>query len=321
MRNELAGLFCILLLAQGCTTTTGPNPQKSAELQRSIEQIAHDAQGRVGAAVRLLENGQTVTVAGDEHFPMQSVYKMPIAMAVLHDVDAGLLRIDQTISIDQEQLAAGMLYSPIREKFPGGVKLTIHELLRYAVSESDNVASDVLMRLAGGPARITAYLRSLGIDEVVIVTTERDMAADATAQYRNWATPRGALKMLETFHAGAGLSSQSRTILMDALTETSTGPRRIKGLLPPGTIVAHKTGTSGTVAGARRPPTTSASSRFRMAGMSQSLCSSAIPQPTWMAANRRLPESPARPTITSVHNHVRTTSLLPVPLCARSSGT
>ena len=197
----------------------------------------------------MLETDETVVVAGDDRFPMQSVYKMPIAMAVLHDVDAGLLRIDQAIDIDQEQLAAGMLYSPIRDKFPGGVNLTIGELLRYAVSESDNVASDVLMRLAGGPARITTYLRSVGIDAVAVVNTEREMAADSTAQYRNWATPRGALKMLKVFHTGAGLSSQSQKLLRDAMTQTSTGPRRIKGLLPPGTLVAHKTGTSGTVAG------------------------------------------------------------------------
>ena len=249
MRVSVAAMACLSLLAQGCATAAGSDPQKSAELQRSIEHIAHDAHGRVGVAVRELETGETVTVAGDERFPMQSVYKMPIALAVLHDVDVGLLKIDQSIDINQARLADGMMYSPIREKFPGGAKLTIGELLGYAVSQSDKVASDVLMGLAGGPHRISAYLRDLGTDEVRVVNTEREMAADGNAQYQNWATPRGALTMLAKLHAGAGLSSQSQKLLRGALIDTSTGPRRIKGLLPPETVVAHKTGTSGVAAG------------------------------------------------------------------------
>jgi len=248
-RKDFAILVCMLLIAQGCNTNPRPTPQEFAGLQRLIEHFAHDAQGRVGVAASVIETGQTVTVAGDERFPMQSVYKLPIAVAVLHDVDAGRLQMDQVISIDQGRLADGRLYSPIRSRFPGGAQLTIRELLRYAICESDNVASDTLMRLAGGPARITAYLQSIGINAVVVASTERDMAADADAQYRNWATPRGALKMLTTFHAGAGLSSPSRRSLRDALIQSVTGPHRIKGLLPPGTVVAHKTGTSETVAG------------------------------------------------------------------------
>ena len=249
IRIHLPALVCASLLTQGCATTPQADLRSSTALQRSIEQIALGAQGRIGVAAGLLEGGEIVAVAGDERFPMQSVYKLPIALAVLHDVDAGRLKIDQPIDIDQARLAAGMMYSPIREKFPGGARLTIGELLRYAVSQSDNVASDVLMGLAGGADRVSACLLSLGIDEVRVVNTEREMAADGNAQYHNWATPRGALKMLAKLHAGAGLSSQSHSVLMAALTETTTGPRRIKGLLPPGTVVAHKTGTSGTVAG------------------------------------------------------------------------
>lgn len=249
IRKDLAALFCVALFAQGCVTASRSSPTGLAGLPPSIEQLAHDAQGRVGAAACVLETGETVVVAGDERFPMQSVYKMPIAMAVLHEVDTHRLSIDQVIEVGKEQLAPESLYSPIRTKFPRGTKLTIRELIGYAVSESDNVASDLLMDLAGGPAQVTSYLRGLGIDDVTVATTERQMDADASTQYRSWATPRGALKLLSIFHAGAGLSAQSQAVLREAMVQTATGPRRIKGMLPPGTVVAHKTGTSGTAAG------------------------------------------------------------------------
>jgi beta-lactamase class A len=246
MRLNSAALVCLLLMSQGCTRVSPTPAQKLAEMHQSMERIAQSVPGRVGAAVRLLETSETVTITGDERFPMQSVYKMPIAMAVLHDVDVGRLQIDASITVDQSLLHPESLYSPIRDKFPNGTRLTVRELIRYAVSESDNVACDILLDLAGGPERVTAYLRSLGLHEVAVAATEREMGVDNAVQYRNWATPRGAVEILAVFHRGAGLSVQSRAILTEAMTATVTGPRRIKGLLPPDTPVAHKTGTSDT---------------------------------------------------------------------------
>jgi len=247
-RSTLA-IFCLALACQGCSHVAEGDSPRLAGMRQAIRQIAGQADGRVGAAVCLIETGQVFAVAGDERFPMQSVYKLPIAMAVLHDVDAGGLRIDQVVDVTRGELQPTSLYSPIREKFPGGVRLTVRQLIGYAVSESDSVASDILLRLAGGPGRVTAFLRSLGLDEVAVATTERQMDADPDVQHRNWATPRGAVSMLAVFHNGAGLSPASQAVLRDTLVSTVTGPGRIRGLLPPNTVVAHKTGTSGTAAG------------------------------------------------------------------------
>ncbi|MFA5863402.1 MAG: class A beta-lactamase [Phycisphaerae bacterium] len=249
LHNRTAIIFCLLLFFGGCTAVSRSDSQKLVKLQRNIEQFSCRAEGRVGVAICLLETYETIDIAGDERFPMQSVYKMPIAMAVLHNVDVGCLHLDECIEVGREELAAGSLYSPIRDKFPSGTKLTVRQLIHYAVSESDNVACDILLHLAGGPQCVTDYLRGLGLDEVMVATTEREMTANNALQYRNWATPRGALKMLAVFHAGAGLSPQSHAVLNEALAGVVTGPRRIKGLLPPGTTVVHKTGTSGTMAG------------------------------------------------------------------------
>jgi len=134
-----------------------------------IEQMAQAAQGRVGVAVTVIETGASVAVRGDERFPMQSVYKLPIGMAVLHHVDQGVLQLVQQVWVECTDFMARGQHSPIRDQYPHGVALRVRDLLRFMVSESDGTACDVLLRLLGGPARVTAYVRALGIHDIRVV--------------------------------------------------------------------------------------------------------------------------------------------------------
>jgi len=178
---------------------------------------------------------------------MQSVYKLPIGMAVLQRVDEGTLKLEQLIQVTTNDFVTNMQHSPIRDAHPLGAELSVSNLLRQMVSESDGTACDVLLRLLGGPASVGGSLRKLGLTNVVVATAEKEMGQDELVQYRNWAAPEGLTRLLRMLHEGPGLSVPSRELLLRFLTETSTGPRRIKGLLPVGTPVAHKTGSSGTV--------------------------------------------------------------------------
>lgn len=219
------------------------------KLESQITQIANDAQGKVGAAAMLVETGESVSLNGDDPFPMQSVYKMPIAMAVLHLVDQKKLTLNQRVSFTKADYISERQHSPIRDKFPNGSSVSLSELLRYAVSESDGSASDILMNLAGGSPPIMAYLKSLGINNIIIKNTEREIGSDNSVQYRNWAKPNEAVALLRLVQQGKGLSPTSRAFLLRIMTETETGLNRLKGQLPTGTVVAHKTGTSWTIDG------------------------------------------------------------------------
>jgi beta-lactamase class A len=126
------------------------------------------------------------------------------------------------------------------------VDVPLRELLRLSTSESDGTACDTLLRIAGGPAAITRHLQQLGIRDVIVADTERTLGADHAAQYRNYATPAAAVQLLQALHEARGLQPTTHALLLQHMTETPTGPLRLKGLLPPGTKVAHKTGTSGT---------------------------------------------------------------------------
>lgn len=223
--------------------------QSSAELHKQIEQIAATAQGRVGVAMTLLETGESVGLLEEQKFPMQSVYKFPIGMAILQQVDQGQLRLDQKVVVTKADYVRQGQHSPIRDKYPEGTTLTVRELLRYTVSESDGSGCDVLLRLLGGAKTVMAYLATLGIQDINVLNTEKEIGQKNSVQYDNWAKPAAAVALLQKFQQGKGLSGPSQKLLLRWMMETPTGLNRIKGLLPAKTLVVHKTGSSGTVDG------------------------------------------------------------------------
>lgn len=221
----------------------------TAALRRAIAAIAARADGRLGVGVELLETGERLLLASHGRFPMQSVYKLPLAVATLAAVDRGTLRLEQPVVVTPADYVGPGQRSPLRDAHPTGTTTTVGALLALSTAESDGSACDVLFRLLGGPPAVQRYLVRHGLHGIMVRSTERAIGATQREQYLNWASPTGALALLRAVHAGRLLSDTAQARLLRLLVETPTGPRRLKGQLPPGTVVAHKTGTSGTVAG------------------------------------------------------------------------
>ena len=261
MLFRLCLVFFPLITIWGCTAATQnesrasssaavtPSPKPTTDqnegLRKQIEQIAAAAKGRVGVAAEVLETGESVSLNPHEQFPMQSVYKLPIGMAVLAQVDNGKLSLEQRVRVEKSDYVRIGQHSPIRDKNPNGVELDLKELLRLSVSESDGTASDVVLKLIGVEAA-SKYLTDLGVSELIIANSEKEIGRDWETQYRNWASPDGALQLLRRLHERRGISEQSQQLLYKFMTETPTSSKRLKGLLPATAVVAHKTGTSGT---------------------------------------------------------------------------
>lgn len=245
-----------------------------AELEKKIAEIAADAKGKVGVAAVLLETGESASLNADQHFPMQSVYKLPIAMAVMEQVRLGKLDLEEQIGVTKDDFVRAGQHSPLRDKNPDGGVFTIRELIGFALMESDGTASDVLLRIAGGPAEVQYYLRQIGVSDMKVVNSEKELGRDWETQYQNWATPTAAVDLLRWFYEtdkhvddpvpptptpdSTGPICNCTPpehpyrdpVLFRAITRSliasTPGAGRIKGLLPSGTVVAHKTGTSGT---------------------------------------------------------------------------
>lgn len=263
MKTVFLPYLCLIALSAACSRTApgqdnNPTTKPSSSpatrtddtrnqiLQNQIAQIASTAKGKVGVDAVVLETGESVSLNPHDHFPMQSVYKLPIGMAVIKQVDAGKIKLEQKVRVTKGDFIGRASHSPIRDKYPNGTELTVNELLAWMLLESDGTASDVLMKLAGGPEAIQAYLTEIGIKDMIVLDTEKAFAQDHSLQFRNWATPEATVALLRALHERRGLSESSQTLLLKLMAESNTGPKRLKGLLPAGTIVAHKTGTSGT---------------------------------------------------------------------------
>lgn len=239
---KITNLFPVVAIVFGLTTTT---IAQQSDLKAQLQEIIRGKDATVGVAVKGPGMAQAITLNSSHHFPMQSVYKLPLAIAVLKAVDAGKLKLSQQILVTKKDLLP--THSPIRDKYPeGGVYLTIEELLIYTVSLSDNNGCDILFRLMGGTAKIDAAVKQMHIKEMAIKATEEEMSKGWNVQYTNYSTPGAMLNLLEQLHAGKLLSPASTGFLKKVLMESPTGPEKLRAKLPKGTVVAHKTGASTT---------------------------------------------------------------------------
>jgi beta-lactamase class A len=254
-----------------------------ARLEQQIDYVSHATDGVAGVNAIHIETGRTVSLRGSEAFPMASAFKLPVAVQILSLVDDGKLTLDQMVSLAAPDLHPGS--GRLTELFfHPGVSLSIANLLELAIVISDNTAADVLLREAGGPSAVTAKMRSLGLpgirvdrstallisdwqgaknlppeeqwnreiwDKLYDAVPERDhMRARRTemSDPRDTATPDDMTKLLLRIWKRDALTPQSAQVLLGMMERCQTGKSRIKGLLPQGTDVAHKTGSLGGVA-------------------------------------------------------------------------
>lgn len=238
-KRPITFLIFLIIFTQGYS-------QKIETLKQKIEDIINSKNAVVGVAINGMETKDTLSINGQRHFPMQSVFKFPIALTILSEIDKGNLSLEQKIDIKKSELLPG-LWSPIRKKYPEGATLTIAEIIKYTVALSDNVGCDVLLRLLGKPQTVEHYFSKLGFKDFSVKINEETMQNNWDLQFLNWTTPKEANKILATFYKNSNdlLSKESHEFVWSVMKGTKTGKNRLRGQLPKETIVAHKTGWSG----------------------------------------------------------------------------
>jgi len=264
---------CVALAA------AAPTPRcDGAAAGRDLARIEARTGGVLALAAQDVATGARYSFRGGEPVFMSSVVKLPLSVRILRQVDRGRLSLETRVAIPPTRFSPG--YSPIADSARSDtVVLTIAELLRHAVSNSDNTASDRLMELAGGPAAVTAEIRALGIAGIRVDRTYRQNSAAfrgvdslppvyTLAEYdalsarvpaarrqaapvrfladpRDRATPEALVRLLAAVERGRVLSPASTRLLLHLMTETANPATRIVAGLPAGFTAAHKTGTWG----------------------------------------------------------------------------
>lgn len=269
--------LALSLLAQAGAVHAAPVavPDLQAELTAFARRAAP---ARLGIAVLDVASGRRWGIDSDVPFIMMSVFKAPVAAAVLAQVEAGTLSLDQAVTLAPGDLVEGSAVPSVGDQLAAGKTVfTVRELLAGAVSQSDNTAVDALIRLAGGPRAVTAFLHGHGIDAMHVETDEGDLArvaehltpgqsipahetaaqtlarerrgyAALLADPRNRSTPAAAIDFLRRLAAGELLTSRDTGLLIE-LMRRQTLPFRLRGGIPPGADFADKCGTGTTVGG------------------------------------------------------------------------
>ncbi len=281
-----AALIVILTVAGSASAQTAvANSSRPADsgltrLEREIARLSKGAGGVVGVSAIHLETSRRVSLNGSQRFPMASTFKVPIAVQLLTRVDKGEIRLDQMIQVQQSDLHPGS--GTLTDLFnQPGLALSVRNLLELTLLISDNSATDVCLRLAGGPEAVTARMRDAGINGIDVNRSTARLIADwigigqtpsesdwtqtlfrklsdavkpeerkaAAAKFdadpRDTASPEAMGSLLERIYRRDLLKPESSELLLDIMRRCRTGEARLKGMLPLGTEVAHKTGTIG----------------------------------------------------------------------------
>ncbi|HLL31625.1 MAG TPA: serine hydrolase [Allosphingosinicella sp.] len=193
---------------------------------RSLEQrlaaMATENPGEYGIAALDLATGETISFNGQQAFPMASTMKIAVAAAYLAEVDAGRRTLDDPVA--------------------GTPAL---KLMDAMITRSDNRATDLLMGTLGGPRAVDDWLRRHGLNGIRVDRTIAQLLSDRRdlRDIRDSSTPVAMLGLLRLIDTEGALTSQSRYLLRDMMRRCATGSNRIRGILPPGATVEHKTGT------------------------------------------------------------------------------
>jgi beta-lactamase class A len=238
-------LFCALASACAKSTTTvatGAQNQPAKleqELEQRLKTICDGAQGTLGLSVVHIESGKTISINGNSQLPLYSVFKLPLAIAVLKEVEENRLRLDQKVHVTPAEIVPGTPANTALWQKP--IDVTVEQLIDFSIARSDNTSSDKLVQLIGGPQKITERMRSLGFQNLDIHSTTGQYVK--SRQNPNTGSAEDLAKLLAQLHEGKILQPAQQNLLVGFMQRATTGLHRLRGNLPDGTLVADKTGS------------------------------------------------------------------------------
>jgi len=282
-RNAAIGALAVILLSLMVLPASAQEKAGLTGLQRlekQIRNVIRGEAGEVGVALLHSESGVELAVNGETLFPMASAFKVPILVEVLSQVREGKLTLNDEVRVEKsdQHMGSGML----SDLTAPGIVLSVGNLVNLMMLISDNSATDLLLEKVGA-ANVTARMRSFGLDGISVDrpcqklimdylgmdysrfghlsldeipagggpwTPEQRKAAVLAFgdDARDQATPKAMTALLAKIARKEILDPASCNLILEIMGKCQTGQGRILGELPPGTRVAHKTGTiAGTV--------------------------------------------------------------------------
>ena len=273
IKNNLHyALFC-LAFSMSCSAA-----KSEATLSKKIHEIEKKSNIVMGISAIHIEKNEKVSHNSNKRFFMASTIKLPIALAFLHRVDEKKDSLSRVITLDSNNSVpgSGTLYHLFEKK---SIRMSLQQILKYMLSNSDNSASDAILQQVDGPDFVTQRMNALGFKNILINRSILEMLLDTNHvdhsflkerrpvfslertfnsipleqkmlawqrfenDIRDTTTPDDMAKLVVKLYKREALSAASTNFLIRIMEKCRTGRSRIKGLLPSNVTVAHKTGT------------------------------------------------------------------------------
>jgi beta-lactamase class A len=215
--------------------------QAAERADKAFKRIHKRIGGRLGVHVLDSQSGKRLAYDDDSRYAMASTFKLPLAAALLWQVDRKAFPLEREMPIAKADLLA---HSPaVEAKIAAGAgTMTIRELCTAVITVSDNAAANILLKGIGGPPALTAFFRTLGDEVTRLDRFEPELNSNNPGDPRDTTTPRAMVdSMLKMFTLDV-LSLPSRALLIDWMAASNTGLERVRAGLPKTWNPGDKTG-------------------------------------------------------------------------------
>ena len=217
-------------------------PASAARGASALKAIHKRIGGRMGVHILDTQSGRRIALDDDSRYAMASTFKLPLAAAILWQVDKGAFPLTHELKIERGDLLAN---SPVLEPkiAAGATSLSVQDLCEAVLTYSDNAAANVLLSGMGGPSALTTFARSIGDQTSRFDRVEPDLNANSPGDERDTTTPRAMVDTMLKIFTTDVLSLTSRALLIDWMLAARTGLTRVRAGLPKNWMSGDKTGT------------------------------------------------------------------------------
>jgi len=238
MIDRRAFLAGTALLSAGCNRSGG----ESDRTQGSFELLRIELGQRARLGVAALDTGSERWIGfdADSRYALCSTFKLPLAAAILDEVERGALSLADEVEFGTDDL---LEYAPVVRAHRRRGRLSVERLCAAIIEVSDNSAANLLLRRIGGPRGLTGFMRRCGDRVTRLDRLEPELNSNTAGDARDTTTPAAMLGLMRTLLLGEVLIPASRRKLTGWMESSSTGRRRLRAGLPPGWRAGDKTGT------------------------------------------------------------------------------
>jgi beta-lactamase class A len=231
-----------VMLAASVAAAITSGAQAAPSGARSLAAIRKRIGGRLGVHVLDSQSGKRFGIDENSRYAMASTFKLPLAAALLWQVDRKAFTLEHALAIAKADLLAN---SPAVEAklATGADSMTIRELAAAVIVSSDNAAANILLRGIGGPPGLTGFFRTLDDKTSRLDRFELELNSNLPGDERDTTTPRAMVDSMLKIFTQDVLSLASRALLIDWMAASRTGLARLRAGLPKSWVPGDKTGT------------------------------------------------------------------------------